>query len=286
MNRTLKRPMFRIGGSAGTGITSGLDQPQKMANGGRIEYNQGSVPTFQAQGLPGFLTQFGLNLLATPPQGNIFQTAATAARDPFNQLQVSQARANEIRGERDFLRGETDRKLEAADKRLDKELDFKREELNMKGNEDVMVYAEIFKDSTTGSPNMIKGQNAVDFFQTEYNNLTQEYGKESVAVEPIDASTLKTQKALKIFKNQNPGAEGKVFYDVASGQAVKLAKDIETGDLALIPASGVKDTEGDAMPAPSTTTPGLFGQKTKPDIITPKIKELGEEFSEEIYQTP
>ena len=27
-------------------------------------------------------------------------------------------------------------------------------------------------------------------------------------------------------------------------------------------------------------------QKTKPDIITPKIKELGEEFSEEIYQTP
>ena len=46
--------MFRIGGSAGTGITSGLDQPQKMANGGRIEYNQGSMPSFQASGLPGF----------------------------------------------------------------------------------------------------------------------------------------------------------------------------------------------------------------------------------------
>ena len=29
MNRILKRPMFRIGGSAGTGITSGLDQPKK-----------------------------------------------------------------------------------------------------------------------------------------------------------------------------------------------------------------------------------------------------------------
>ena len=28
MNRTLKRPMFRIGGSAGTGITSGLDKPR------------------------------------------------------------------------------------------------------------------------------------------------------------------------------------------------------------------------------------------------------------------
>ena len=40
------------------------------------------------------------------------------------------------------------------------------------------------------------------------------------------------------------------------------------------------------MPEPNTTTPGLFNQKTKPDIITPKIKELGEEFSEEMYQTP
>ena len=38
MNRVLKRPMFRIGGSAGTGITSGLDQPRKQyANGS--EYN-------------------------------------------------------------------------------------------------------------------------------------------------------------------------------------------------------------------------------------------------------
>ena len=26
-SRTLKRPMFRIGGSSGTGITSGLDRP-------------------------------------------------------------------------------------------------------------------------------------------------------------------------------------------------------------------------------------------------------------------
>jgi hypothetical protein len=149
MNRTLKRPMFRIGGSAGTGITSGLDQPRKqyakgsgymddkikeiqMAferyqmiggtapfevfakefatenfnSGGRAGYQQGSMPTFQASGVPGFLTNFGLNLLATPPQGNIFQTAGVAARDPFNQLQISQARAREQQGERDFLRGE------------------------------------------------------------------------------------------------------------------------------------------------------------------------------------
>ena len=277
MNRVLKRPMFRIGGSAGSGITSGLDQPQKMANGGRKGYQQGSMPNFQFAGMPGFLTSFGLNLLATPPQGNIFQTAGVAAREPFNQLQVSQARSRELQGERDFLRGETDRKLTAADERLEKEIASREKIAGMtKGDENVMAYAEIYKD-TNGAPNLIKGQNAVDFFETKYNELTGTYGQESVAVEPIDASVLQTQKALKLFRKQNPGAEGKVFFDVASGKAVKLAKDAETGDLALIPATGVVDTEGENMPEPNTSTPGLFNQKTKPDVITPAVKEFLED---------
>ena len=115
--------------------------------------------------------------------------------------------------------------------------------------------------------------------------LTQQYGQESVSVEPIDASVLQTQKALKLFRKQNPGAEGKVFFDVASGTAVKLAKDAETGDLALVPATGVIDTEGDDMPAPNDNA-GLFGQKTKPPK---KLKEVlpdlrDSEFDEDFYQ--
>ena len=288
MNRTLKRPMFRIGGSAGTGITSGLDQPQKMANGGRTGYQQGSMPNFQFAGMPGFLTSFGLNLLATPPQGNIFQTAGVAAREPFNQLQTSQARARELQGERDFLRGETDRKIEAADIRLDKELASREKIAGMtKGDENVMAYAEIFSDPATNAPNLIKGQNAVDFFETKYNELTGIYGTESVAVEPIDATTVRTKQQINNFKKANPDYLGKIYFDVASGKAVKFVRDVESGDLKLVPVDSADiDTTGENMPDPNTTTPGLFGQKTKPDIITPKIKELGEEFSEEMYQTP
>ena len=33
INRTLQRPMFRIGGSAGTGITSGLSKPRQGYKG-------------------------------------------------------------------------------------------------------------------------------------------------------------------------------------------------------------------------------------------------------------
>ena len=115
MNRVLKRPMFRIGGSAGTGITSGLDKPQKMANGGRTGYANGT-PNFQFGGVPGFLTNFGLNLLSTPPQGNIFQTAATAAKDPFNILQAQQTAAMKTASDRAFARelSEEEREFEAG----------------------------------------------------------------------------------------------------------------------------------------------------------------------------
>ena len=106
MNRTLRRPMFRMGGAA-EGITSGLDKPrQQYSDAGRVarltdEFEQRKAMFDQLRPqqtgfMPGsassFLTSFGLNLLATPPRGNIFQTAAVAAQDPFKQFQAARAR--------------------------------------------------------------------------------------------------------------------------------------------------------------------------------------------------
>jgi hypothetical protein len=260
-----------------------------MANGGRTGYQQGSMPTFQAQGLPGFLTSFGLNLLATPPQGNIFQTAGMAARDPFNQLQVSQARSRELQGERDFLRSETDRKIDASAAETDKLIASREKIAGMKdSDENVMAYAEIFSDPATNAPNIIKGQNAVKFFETEYNRLVQDEGVESVSVEPIDATTVRTKKQINNFKKANPDYLGKIYYDVASGKAVKFVTDVESGDLKLVPIDSADiDTSGDDMPDPNTsTTPGLFGQKTKPGKplkeIIPDLRDS--EFDESFYQ--
>jgi len=106
MNRTLRRPMFRMGGAA-EGITSGLDVPrQKYEDAGRVarltdEFEQRKAMFDQLRPqqtgfMPGsassFLTSFGLNLLAQSPRGNIFQTAAVAAQDPFKQFQAARAR--------------------------------------------------------------------------------------------------------------------------------------------------------------------------------------------------
>ena len=94
-----------MGGAAGTGITSGLDQPRKQYSQGTDPYDRaiktterymsdmdrfrGETPAFAPSALPGFLTQFGLNLLSTPPQGGLLATAATAAKDPFQTFQAA-----------------------------------------------------------------------------------------------------------------------------------------------------------------------------------------------------
>ena len=120
MNRVLKRPMFRMGGATGTGITSGLDR--KPFQQGTDPYDRamktterfmtdmdrfsGETPAFAPSALPGFLTQFGLNLLSQSPQGNIFQTAATAAKEPFQTFQAATLRRQEdIADRRDDIFG-------------------------------------------------------------------------------------------------------------------------------------------------------------------------------------
>jgi hypothetical protein len=102
MNRTLRRPMFRMGGAA-EGITSGLDR-KPLANGtdpydramktterfrSDMDKFRGEQSPFAPSALPGFLTSFGLNLLSETPRGNIFQTAATAAKEPFKTFQAA-----------------------------------------------------------------------------------------------------------------------------------------------------------------------------------------------------
>ena len=131
MNRTLKRPMFRIGGSAGTGITSGLDTPRQQYNiAGRVlptqeEFEQAKAmyPQFQTppnQGLSRFLMTTGLNLLSQPPRGSGFggllSTVATAAKDPTQQLfkDIDARRATQFATDADLFKTLIEAKGEAA----------------------------------------------------------------------------------------------------------------------------------------------------------------------------
>ena len=104
MNRTLRRPMFRTGGSA-EGITSGLDVPKLNASRQNFEkggddmesrYNRAmdfikSKQTARSSDFNDFLINMGLDLVSRPKSGNIFSQVATSAKEPFAQFQASKA---------------------------------------------------------------------------------------------------------------------------------------------------------------------------------------------------
>ena len=119
MNRTLKRPMFKMGGAA-EGITSGLDR-KPLADGtdpydralktsdrymSDMEKFRGERSPMLPGAGPNFLTSFGLNLLSQAPTGNIFQTVATAAKEPFQTFQAARlSERDDLRDRRDDIFG-------------------------------------------------------------------------------------------------------------------------------------------------------------------------------------
>jgi len=275
--------MFRIGGSAGTGITSGLDQPRKQYNTGSNPYAMGN---FQSTGLPGFLTGFGLNLLSTPPSGNIFQTAALAAQDPFRRLQADQASAMKTASDRAFAR-------ELSQEEMDFQRELQKEKLESAERIAGMDTADTTKRiqaiaDTKYDGDTIKAQREVDFATATYPNLVSEYGQESVATSVIDSSGLQKPKDIQRFVKQNPQLARQVVYDVRTGKAMRFVKD-QTGKFALVPADSADiDTTGEGQPAPRDN-PGLFGRPTKPPKelkeILPDFRDPDTEFNEDFYQS-
>ena len=185
MNRTLSRPMFRIGGSAGTGITSGLD---------RKPFKQGTDPQdrtfkpninqaldvaelskdprvrdvlFPSSGglspgtLPGFLTSFGLNLTSQVPTGNIFQTAAIAAQDPFKTFQAAKLAKTDDRSRfaRDLFSGDIASQYDLEAQRI------KNLKEGADGRKTAEVEADIIRNAQTSifeARDILKDENSTD----------------------------------------------------------------------------------------------------------------------------
>ena len=97
--RTLNRPLFRIGGSANEGITSGLAPRQGYANStGIVEQLQQKKSIIDAlaprtprrdSSLSQFMIDFGLDIASRPAEGSIFSTAAASAKEPFQRFKES-----------------------------------------------------------------------------------------------------------------------------------------------------------------------------------------------------
>jgi hypothetical protein len=227
-----------MGGSAGTGITSGLDTPrQQYQDAGRVQqlfderrkmFNQ-TIPNQRGGFMPGsvssFLTNFGLNLLSETPRGNIFQTAAVAAKDPFNRFQS--ARAQELSDQRaldqailgdviseDFKSRQQQKLIDAGFEEKKMELENEIKVLELEGTQDALKRAEELKNDiallekdyelqkkfgTTGKDfdpgAAAKTSNVIKGLDDEKLSLTQE--AEDIKITPENERTAEQNKRLR-----------------------------------------------------------------------------------------
>ena len=133
MSRILSRPMFRIGGST-SGITTGLRQGYRHGTNGKdvtagareyVDLVESLAPSRGIGAGNEFLMNLGLNLVSNPPSGNILQTLATEAKEPFQQFQKVQRL--ETAGKRDlvaqYLRGLSDEERSAIEDEIQLRVD-------------------------------------------------------------------------------------------------------------------------------------------------------------------
>jgi hypothetical protein len=175
MSRVLKRPMFKMGGSAGTGITSGLDKPRQQYNEAgsvnpltqyptdffpqlgtrQIKQDTPNVTMDTSTFSPGaellkafegrntrpdinrFLIDFGLNLASASPRGGIISTAAEAAKGPAKNL-FEQKAADDAFG----------RKLQLAATQMDIDKKLKEEFADKKFGRDLELALATAKPET------------------------------------------------------------------------------------------------------------------------------------------
>ena len=242
MNRTLKRPMFRLGGPTSEGITSGLDRP-KMASadmdikikqltqaydkyrqqggtlsfqdfsklyaeenfnsGGRVGYQTGGI---SVGGLPGFAISTGLDLLSRPPQGGLLSTAALSAREPFNKLQAEQAAGRKTLGEQKFIRDERIAGDEAAMARLKLKLESDERLAGSKSND--ALYNVMLEQYIENDLPPLAAERAAAFATTKADDLRSAVtGVRYGGVLEFDVRDPNNQKQIR--KNLN----GKVVYD-------------------------------------------------------------------------
>jgi hypothetical protein len=285
MNRVLKRPMFRIGGSAGTGITSGLDKPRQMyQEAGSVRPNPYATNLMPGT-LPGFLTSFGLDLLSRPPSGGLLSTVAQSAKGPFETFQAAELRRQELEGERAFKQELADKEQQAAMERLQTKIESDE---RIAGAEKELTVSQLtaeYLPEFQGDLN--KATNKAKYFVEERPALAQQYGQKQMG--GVIEINLNDPKSIQRAANLKKKDINKIFYELNTGSVLKLIRDPASNKLtfSVLDKNQTGDDSGEILNTTVNTsqrTPGLFGQETKPNIVGPAIKRLGEEFSDDFYQ--
>jgi len=255
--RTLNRPMFRIGGSAGTGITSGLAPRQGYENGKMVTDYEEKLKMLRGVQMPrdrslsNFMIDFGLGMVGTPPTGNILQTAANVAREPFQGYR----KAQEQRAAYDQQLGmaaatsamtQSDKMKQIAEAAMYKDQKDPMEEMK--------ALAAEYLDDYAGDYNL--AMNKAKFFLDVRPQIATTFGESQVGG-IIDQDELVNKEAQEKWMKRNGSKLGQVFYDINDGQTKKLIQQpgtltlgFEVVDLGGMSQAAIANMETDSTVVP------------------------------------
>ena len=264
MNRTLKRPMFRMGGSTSEGITSGLDKPKRglvdepgkysqtldipdLLAKTREQFTPENIAAYQpfmqrpqGEALNRFLINFGLNLASTPPVGKGFSglisTAAGAAKQPTADLfeDIDRERLSKQTAEADLfktlLEGNIDIAAAEAEGRAEgggKAFAFKEKADDIENTMDIIFgLRQKKKDSPDGKLSK-EDQQLLSSKELRLQNLTKtdEVVKSLLSNKDYVQRVVRKIKSLLLEVKDNDGIP--IYAEDGSEKEAKLIEDIQ-----------------------------------------------------------
>jgi len=264
MSRIFSRPMFKRGGSAGQGITSGLAPTQRLGFKDGLSTQQrllGAVGQ-RPSGIYDFLTDWGLRMASATPKGNVLQTAAAEAIDPYEKFvkgkqgeenllrQVAlEAEGIDIKAEQSALaaEAEADLKRELLKKRhIHEEKLYEKE----KGeNLEAMILAGASADMAAGK--YVNWAHATNANEWTYRGSQKYQDRKNGGVLTIEYA-LPGNKQNKFLRNQiKKNGVGTIYYDPFGDRVLELARNEENDPIFKPVVDASEDikgtgTEGDA----------------------------------------
>jgi len=235
-SRVLKRPMFRMGGDVeNVGIMDGMRNRYAESDPKGVQPKRD--PMLFKPSMNDFLINFGLNLASQTPGGNIFQTAAAAAKEPFGIMQAKKMREEELSGDREFQRELLGEKLSAQKEIAEIGAGIKN-------------YETYFEIGLNKFDDAIMAENFAKFMSPQgiRSKLDNEVG--STQFGGFIRNDLEKKDAKQKFLNKNGSKIGKIFYDLKRDKLFKIVKQDETIGLQEVTVANMSDIEGTTMPEP------------------------------------
>ncbi len=235
-SRVLKRPMFRMGGDVeNVGIMDGMRNRYAESDPKGVQPKRD--PMLFKPSMNDFLINFGLNLASQTPGGNIFQTAAAAAKEPFGIMQAKKMREEELSGDRAFQRELLGEKLSAQKEIAEISAGIKN-------------YETYFEIGLNKFDDAIMAENFAKFMSPQgiRAKLDDEVG--STQFGGFIRNDLEKKDAKQKFLNKNGSKIGKIFYDLKRDKLFKIVKQDETIGLQEVTVANMGDIEGTTMPEP------------------------------------